>query len=93
MHTTKPQKKERAIFYSENFMRKIDLHSFFTIQTALVAEWVPGISQKIGWRQVEHGFSSFFAKFLPAKNEKKACIDRLAYISFLHGVECTHKIQ
>ena len=29
MHTTKPQKKERAIFYSENFMRKIDLHSFF----------------------------------------------------------------
>ena len=26
--------------------------------------WIPGISQKMGLRQVEQGFSLFFAKFL-----------------------------
>ena len=28
--------------------------------------WVPGFSQKMGLRPVEHGFSSFFAKYLAA---------------------------
>ena len=27
--------------------------------------YTPGISRKMGWRQVEQGFSSIFAKFLP----------------------------
>ena len=32
-------------------------------QAILAAERVPGISQKMGWRQVEQGFPPFFAVF------------------------------